>query len=361
MSSKSVSNAMPTISFPAIRGVQAGNEYFVSMWTFRMLRQISLFDEDDLGPELRAQRILNRSRLPEITEYILRNQSDYVFSALTVSIDSDVLFEPLLGQENIGMLRVPMDGRFIVNDGQHRRAAILAALQEKPNLANETIAIVFFLDHGLSRCQQMFADLNHHAVRPSRSLGLLYDHRSERARLAKLVMTESNVFRNVVDVERTSLARRSRKLFTLSAMHSACTSLIDGLETGDMKADVLMVREFWDEVAINIPDWLLVRDGKIPASELRESFVHSHGIVLHAIGHVGNALLKDHPRDWREKLRALKEIDWSKSNVDVWEGRAMVGGRMSKLNVNVQLSAIYIKQRVGVTLSESDEALISRL
>ncbi len=38
-------------------------------------------------------------------------------------------------------------------------------------------SVVLFMDAGFERSQQMFADLNKHAVRPTRSLGVLYDHR----------------------------------------------------------------------------------------------------------------------------------------------------------------------------------------
>lgn len=151
---------VPTLNFPVIRGVQSGREYYVSMWTLRMLRQISIFDEQELPPELRAQRILNKGRVPEMANYVVDNPDDYVFSALTVSIDSEVEFEGLPDQDKLGVLRVPMEAKFIINDGQHRRAAILSALEQRPELAYETIAVVFFLDIGLERCQQMFADLN---------------------------------------------------------------------------------------------------------------------------------------------------------------------------------------------------------
>ena len=60
-----------------------------------MLRQVSIFDEEDLPPELRAQRTLNKNRIPEISDYVLDNPDNYVFSALTVSIDSEVNFEPI--------------------------------------------------------------------------------------------------------------------------------------------------------------------------------------------------------------------------------------------------------------------------
>jgi len=143
-----------TISFPVIRGLQAHREYYVAMWSLRMLRQISIFDEDELPPELRAQRILNKARIPEIANYMIDNPDDYVFSALTVSIDSDVLFEPLPGQDKLGLLRVPMDAHFIINDGQHLRKAIEMALRDKPELGQENIPVIFFVDQGLRRSQQ---------------------------------------------------------------------------------------------------------------------------------------------------------------------------------------------------------------
>lgn len=206
------------------------------------MRQVSIFNEDELPPELRAQRILNKARIPEIAGYILDNPSDYVFSALTVSIDSDVLFEPLAGQDKLGILKVPMEAKFIINDGQHRRQAIIDALEQRPELAHETIAVVFFLDIGLERCQQMFADLNRHAIRPSRSLGLLYDHRNQKAKLAKLVILKSEAFREIVDMEKSSLAKRSRKLFTLSAFFNACADLVEGLATGNLNDDAKLAR-----------------------------------------------------------------------------------------------------------------------
>lgn len=44
--------------FPAIRGIQAGSEYYVSMCPLKLLPRIFRFDDEDLSPELRAQRTL---------------------------------------------------------------------------------------------------------------------------------------------------------------------------------------------------------------------------------------------------------------------------------------------------------------
>src|SRR5438067_13406951 len=97
--------------FPAIRGVQAGREYYVSMCPLRLIPRLFLFDEEELVPELRAQRTLNKARVPEIARYILGNQSTYVFSALTASVDADVRFEPSRAagiDERVGLLTIPL-------------------------------------------------------------------------------------------------------------------------------------------------------------------------------------------------------------------------------------------------------------
>lgn len=345
----------PTLSFPVIRGIQARREYYVAMWSLRMMRQISIFNEDELPPELRAQRILNKGRIPEIAGYILDNPDDYVFSALTVSIDSHVEFEALGAQDKLGILKVPMDAKFIINDGQHRRAAIISALEQRPELAHETIAVVFFLDIGLERCQQMFADLNRHAIRPSRSIGLLYDHRNDKAKLAKLVILKSRFFKEIVDMEKSSLAPRSRKLFTLSAFYNASADLVEGLATGNLNDDAKVARDFWEEVASHFPAWTQVKDGRMPASEVREGFIHSHGIALQAIGKAGNALLKTHPKEWKPKLAALEKIDWSRANAKVWEGRALIGGKVSKVTTNVILTTNVIKHALGLPLADDEK------
>ena len=65
--------------FPGIRGVQASREYYVSMCPMRLIPKIFLFDEEELVPELRAQRVLNKARLPEMARYMVDHPKDYYF------------------------------------------------------------------------------------------------------------------------------------------------------------------------------------------------------------------------------------------------------------------------------------------
>lgn len=150
-----------TYRFPVVRGIQAGREYYIGMVPLNMLEKIFLEDEEYVLPEYRAQRKLNEARIPEIKKYIIDNPDSYVFSALAASIDGNYKFISLDSDGgDTGILEVDMGAKILINDGQHRKAAILAAIKENPEIENETISVVFYQDLGLARSQQMFTDLN---------------------------------------------------------------------------------------------------------------------------------------------------------------------------------------------------------
>jgi len=351
-------------SFPAIRGLMAKREYYVSMCPLRLIPRIFLFDEEEaaLPAQLRAQRVLNRGRIPEMSEYLAENRDSYVFSALTASIDADVTFTPIGksgDSSKIGTLKIPMDARFIINDGQHRRAAIEEALRLDPDLGDESIAIVFFLDRGLSRSQQMFADLNRYAIRTSRSLGVLYDHRDRLARITKLVVLESPIFRDLVELEQASLSKRSRRLFTLSALHFATKALLKGIELTEEES-VSKAQKFFHALFDIFPEWQMVHERALTSGEVREDYIHPHAIALQALGRAGNTLFQEEPRSWKTRLSALKNLDWKRSNHRLWEGRALIDGRLSKANRQVALTAVLLKQKLGLTLTAEERELNKR-
>ena len=101
-------------TFPAVRGMQAGQPFYIAMCPARVVPKILNFDEEEVPPQLRAQRTLNRSRIPEISDYLIENPDSYILSALTASIDGRVNFESTSdkgAEANIGMLNIPMDAQ----------------------------------------------------------------------------------------------------------------------------------------------------------------------------------------------------------------------------------------------------------
>jgi DNA sulfur modification protein DndB len=319
------------------------------------------FPEPELSPELRAQRVLNKSRVPAIARYIVENPKSYIFSSLTASIDGQVVFTPSsedpLGRK-LGVLSVPLNAKVLINDGQHRRAAIEHALEEHPPLKYETISVVFFVDAGLARSQQMFADLNRYAIRPTKSLGILYDHRDALAKLAHELSNEVPVFRDLTEKAKSTISNRSRKLFTLSSIYQASKRLLNKKDGEPISAaDKALAVKFWTEVSQHIPDWQDAMQRKVCPSELRADYIHAHGIALQALAIAGSALLSANPRHWQKKATAIRKIDWSRNNAQLWEGRALIGGRLNKAQNNVVLTANVIKRVLELPLTPSEESV----
>ncbi len=341
--------------FPAIKGIQAGREYFVSMCPVRLIPKLFSFDDEEVPAEMRAQRTLNITRVPEIARYILGNPSGYVFSAITASINADIEFETL-GSEDIGRLKVPMDARFVINDGQHRRAAFEMALKENPEIGDETIAVVFFLDIGLKRSQQMFTDLNRYAARPDTSLNILYDHRDRKAILAREVVRNVKVFKSLTDTERSTLTLRSSKLFTLSSIYHSTSALLSNHKETELEEQIEVASDYWNEVSSNILDWQQVVDKKVSAGEIRKENVHTQATTLSGLGRMGASLISLHPQNWQIRLKRLREVDWSRTNPD-WQDRIIFDGRISKSRASVARMAAYLKNSLELPLSPDEERL----
>ena len=350
-----------SIRFIALRGHQAGRWYFTVMCKLKHIEKLFDHESQDMLPEHRAQRVLNKARIPELARYIVDNPKEYIFSALTVSIGGDVKFEPLgdsQGDVNVGHLSVPLDAELLINDGQHRRAAIVEAIRENPELGDDHISVVFFVDAGLKRSQQMFADLNRHAIRPTKSIGILYDHRDPLSGLARKVAKEVSFFNSLTEMEKTTISNRSSKLFTLSSIYQANRAFLGKAKNDEVsEEETELVIAFWEAVGANIPEWELARQKQVSCAELRTERIHAHGIALQALASAGKMLVSEFPKPnvWTSKLKTLRELDWSRANTSFWEGRALSSGRVSKSLVNVLLTTVAIKQCLGVGLTAKEQ------
>ncbi|MDP5030208.1 DNA sulfur modification protein DndB [Paraglaciecola sp.] len=343
-------------SFPAIRAIQAGKPFYIATCPLRIIPKIFMYDEEEVPVELRAQRTLNKSRIPEMTRYLLESPKDYVFSALTASVGSDVEFIEAESMNNLGTLRVPMDAQMLINDGQHRRAAIEEAIKENPELGQDNIAVLFFVDEGLKRSQQMFADLNKYAVRPSSSLGTLYDHRDQASELARYLSINAKPFVGFTEFERSTISVRSSKIFTLSGIKQATRALFGkGPKDGFSEAEKKQAEAFWNRLNEHMVEWQQVQAKILSAAEFRQEFITAHGIGLQALAFVGKEISALQQNEQAEKFANLKRINWLKSNSD-WSNRAMQHGRLSKATSNIFLTAIEIKRQIALPITEEELA-----
>ena len=349
--------------FAAIKGKQSGDDYFTVICEMGLIPKLFLFNESTIPTELRAQRHINKGRIPEMAKYIVDNPKNYIFSALTASIDGNINFKPLQinGKDSeVGELEISGDAKLMINDGQHRRAAIEKALGENPELRKDSIAVVFFKDKGLKKSQQMFSDLNRHAIRPATSIARLYDHRDPVAEIIRRVVYETEVFKGVVEMERSTITERSSKLFPFSGIYSASKYLINANEIKKIEPAVKLVGSFWETVGEQFNNWKGVRIGNLSGSEVRRDYINTHVVILQALGITGRDLMEKYPDNWKKKLKKLKDIDWQKRN-KIWDQRVIVNGRVIKNNKSIMLASNVIKKALGVSLSTKEKAEESKM
>ena len=337
--------------FPVVRGIQAEAEYFIAMVPLKMLSKLfSSDDEEYVLPEYRAQRKINEARIPIISKYILDNRDSYVFSALAASIDGEYKYVASEKNADTGILEVSMDARFLINDGQHRKSAILAALKEDTSLENETISIVFYADRGLARSQQIFTDLNKNAVKTSNSISELYDSRDEMAVVTRNVIWNNDFLNTYTDKEKDILGKYSSSLFTLNTFYTANKIIVGRTIKKDAEE---FLTEYWRNVVAHMTQWQELTNKEITKVDLRESYIATQSIVIQALGRIGNYyyLNRDQMVDG---LKKLEGINWSR-NAKQWYMRAV--GKNGRIITNKKAALLIsnvIKKEIGIPLNTEE-------
>lgn len=343
-------------SFPAIRGTQANKEFFSLMCPLDVLSKLFLFYNNEIPDEFRSQRVLNEKRIPEIRDYILNNPRDYVFSSITASIDGEYSFTPNGDSPDIGKLNISMTSNLLINDGQHRKAAIDEALKDNPSLKNETISVVLFVDQGLKKSQQMFSDLNRHAVNVSSSLSILYNHRDPEIDLTKTYIKENTRLRKYIDQSSTSLAQKSNKMFLLSIFHTAFMNSIGTVSNIHDTASINFAHQYWDLLCENFMEWKCIVDGQVSPYHSRQSSISTYGIVLEVLGSIGFNIFKFDPQNLDTYVHRLNNIDWLKTNKIDWFNRCIQPtGSIHKSQKSTRLTYIRIKSLIGLPLTDTEQ------
>jgi DNA sulfur modification protein DndB len=347
-----------------------GKSYYATVISLAEVPRLFKFNDwEQCTPEQRAQRVLNKSRVPEIAKYILDNEEGYLFSSITASYNSEVRFTPSEPGSESGSLEMELENvEFVINDGQHRCAAIAAALKENPALGRDKISVLLFESENLERLQQMFSDLNRFAHKTSKSLDILYDHRDNLSTLTTDVTEKVDVFRGMIDKERITVPLRSSKLLTLANLYDANEELLgEKIDKRGSKgyADKLAVAvSYWSELAKHMGDWRMIKEDHLKAPQVRQEKISTHAVVVRALGGVGRALIEDRPDDWQKRLDPIAGIDWRKSvgsKVNpLWDSVCITAGSVVS-NRQARLGTLAVLKKVlGLSLAPREEKLAGK-
>jgi DNA sulfur modification protein DndB len=345
----------PMLQVPATRGQMGSTTFYTANFPIGMVVKLFSFDPDEMTSipvEQRHQRALKRNRIPEIKSYIL-DHDNYLFSSITVSVDSDHLsFGPSELDENLGMLSLPMDAEWIVNDGQHRVAGLADAMKEDPGLRYDSLSVVILPDEGLERAQQVFSDLNRTVQKTSKSLDILFDHRLPINRITTTCADRVRLFKGRIDKENVSLSIRSGQFATLSGLQAASAQLLgeipEDISDGLFLALEDRAVEFWELMTDVIEPWSDIANGATSPADARADYLSSYALAMWAIGAAGHTAIKAAAGgDWQTPVSKLTDVNWLKSNPD-WQGICMLGGDVITRVPTRKATADFLRWKIGL-------------
>ena len=353
----------PTRTLAAMRGVQAGREFYMAMCHMSFIAKHLPYPQNNIPEDKVIQRHINKARIPKIAEYLVKYYDDYVLPPVIASIDGDVEWQPLSAEsENMqaGILKIPDSADLIINDGQHRCAAIQYALQKRPELKFETLGVIFYIDRGVKRARQIFSDLNGHPVRTNQNINATFDSRQYLPRLTKRVIDSSALLRGRVELFASGCAIGSPRIFTISALTKAHRVLLNNHISRDIEQDSATCARFWTALEENLPELDALMQDTVPARAIKESYFYPYSIALQALSGVANQLIHECPDDWENRLAGIGKINWRRDNT-AWEGRAMSGGRLTTGGNHPALTCNFIKKKLGLKLNDEEKKIERQL
>jgi DNA sulfur modification protein DndB len=137
---------------------------------------------------------------------------------------------------------------------------------------------------------------------------------------------ELPIFRGFVEMEKTSISNRSRKLFTLSAIYHGTKALLKDIDV-DPAAMRTIANTFWQAIYDSMEEWQAVTQNHLKAADIRRDYICSLGVTLSALGMAGNKLIKSAPDHWVDAIKVLSEIDWNKKS-ETWTGLIVINDKV---------------------------------
>lgn len=337
--------------WPALAGLVGETQFFVALCPARFVATTPALPE---GPQFRRTQLDDAlaERFVAALKGIPGTQTAGVFTVLVVG---DIRFLPTRpsGGYGLGWIEFARTSPVLLCDGFQRQAALRTFLRRNPRRADDSLPVVLYSDPGGEHYGSLFQALHPSARKATRSRRVMADAGDPVARVTRRLLTRVTEFDGLVEMNKATLAPRSGALFTVSALFQATRVLLQPLKGRTDRDRLAAAQAFWRKLFEVFEDWGRVSTGDVSSGEIRQRFIHAHGVVLDALAQVAAHLVRPGTTDWVKRLEGLRSIDWSRGN-PLWEGRALLGGKVSKARQNVVLTAAAIKAVLGLPLTEAE-------
>lgn len=267
--------------------------------------------------KIKEEAIVNRTNILEIQSLILKG--DYFTEQITLNILKTKKEELIYDEDSKELL---ISGVLSVLDGTHRirashraRATALILKDDKAiNNVKNTTFTVRITHFDIVKAKITFAQLSK-GMKISLSRSASFDMTKAQNRICDK-LNKKSVLKGLIDTQRTKInANNERYLVTFSVLLRAIKENFPVINDEETENEIYEFLElFFSELAQIFPEM-------INSEERIESKIHSlicENIMFYGYLNIAKELyLKRKSKTWKDQLKALKRIDFSKEN-DIW-------------------------------------------
>lgn len=332
------------LRFPAIKGRQGDRDFYVLLPSNGQL--IEHFTPPVEQEDEQSQRAVIPKHVEEIKDYVLENPGEFVLGALTYAVDPVVSFEPVAAGARMGELVLPEGTPVRSIDGQHRRLGLAEAFAVSPELAQDGIAVVLYVEEDLGKRRQMFSDMNWTPRKVSAAQNVAFDSRDPFSRAVRRLVGFHPLLITRVETQLARVARGSAKLYTLGAVYDASKRLMLGpsarvTKSGAPSEDSIVERSerFFNVLSEARPELIQLSDAE-QIEDFRKQSILVSSTTMRVLAGAAYQCIEKHrkeglPFTLAELKEPLAQIDFS-PDAELWVSAGFVSPGKSTPNARAQ-------------------------
>ena len=273
----------PTIEFPVIVALKEGRRQFVTTWSLKtVLFCLSSFTANAThGAGLRVNQHL-ASKIAK--EWATRGEIPPV-PPLVVAIRSGSDFNraPCAPDTGLGTLTMPIGAILDVCDGIHRVAALAKSRLPSATLLQNTWTILIIEVSDSHDLAALSAGCEKHRNPQGSKSCKSHSSSADHWPWTRQVVAGSRFLKHAVALDQSSLAPRSSKLWTGSAIRLTLNSLVEAYSINPTNASAVALSECWDSLTDSVPILSAWLAGTITTREIRANTILASASIIHAL------------------------------------------------------------------------------
>lgn len=165
--------------------------------------------------------------------------------------------------------------------------------------------------------------------------------------------TQSASYVSILTRRKDNLSKYSSNIFTLNTFYTANKRICKVIH--DQENAEKFIHTFWNHVVVNMREWNEMDSGELSKKSLREDYITTQGLIILALGRLGEFYCVNPQINMAKSLKGLKKIDWLRNNEACWMNRAIKpNGKINRNEQGIVLTYIQIKRLLSLPISDEE-------